>query len=317
MKKVDYANWINWVRGSHKHGAVDSVASGQQITSVRFVINAMAAVTCLAIIVSWVAGLLTTSLALIIAAALISWFFVLMAAESHMRNRFEQRRTSVTNASWPSIPAEKVLRGLARTAELRDTELGGHCERVAENSVLVGREMGLGDGSLLELYWGGVLHDLGKIAVADQTLNKASRLSEEELAEIRRHPAYGADLLNSLGKELNGIAAIVRYHHERWDGYGYPEGLKREELPLNARIVAVADVFEALTSSRPYRQPLRADQAMVYLRRSSGTHFDPAVVAVFESLFNAGQLQVATDAAPQIIEDSIHPSWVPGLSNAS
>lgn len=204
-------------------------------------------------------------------------------------------RKAVASSEFPAVPLEQVFLGLAATAEVRDTELKGHCNRVAENSAAVGNALELSDQEVQALYWGGLLHDLGKVVVAASTLEKADRLTEAELSEIRRHPDYGADMVASVAPGEVRISEAIRYHHERWDGLGYPSGLKRDEIPVTARIIAVVDVFEALTSKRPYRHPLRPDQALVYVRRCSGTHFDPMVVAAFERLYDAGALQIADE----------------------
>lgn len=184
----------------------------------------------------------------------------------------------------PYVQLESVLQSLADTAEQRDSQTHGHCERVALDSVAVGTALGLPREQLGTLYWAALLHDVGKIAIAETVLAKAGRLTSDELDEIRRHPAYGADLLTGISTSLAQVADSVRAHHERWDGLGYPLGLRSESIPLVARIVSVVDVYEALTSPRPYREPLTPDQAVVYIRRGSGTQFDPDVVAVFERL---------------------------------
>ena len=135
-----------------------------------------------------------------------------------------------------------------------------------------------------------MLHDLGKIAVPEFVLQKQGRLSEEEFSEIRRHPSYGADLLASVSTEFRPIADVVRAHHERWDGQGYPLGLHTDEIPLMARIIAIVDVFEALTSERPYREPMGPEHALEYIRNGAGTQFDPRIVPLFESLYERGGL---------------------------
>lgn len=221
-----------------------------------------------------------------------------------------------SGSNFRSVPLERVLKGLATMSEVRDTEMRGHCLRVAMNSASVGSVMGLRDEDLQILYWGGLLHDVGKLVVAASTLEKADRLTEAELAEIRRHPAYGADLVSAVAPDSSNISEAIRYHHERWDGLGYPSGLRREDIPVSARIIAVVDVFEALTSNRPYRQPLRPDQALVYVRRCSGTHFDPEVVAAFERLYRAGAIEIADEA--QVPETRTLPAtpWKPGFSVA-
>jgi len=212
-------------------------------------------------------------------------------------------------ASWslPAVQLESVLQSLADTAEQRDSQTHGHCERVALDSVAVGTALGLPREQLGTLYWAALLHDVGKIAIAETVLSKAGRLTPDELSEIRRHPAYGADLLTGISSSLAQVADSIRAHHERWDGLGYPLGLQSGGIPLVARIVSVVDVYEALTSPRPYREPLTPDQAVVYIRRGSGTQFDPEVVAVFERLHARCALpsQASMSSPTALAEDRI------------
>lgn len=197
-----------------------------------------------------------------------------------------------------SLPSglDRVLASLARTVEVRDQHTQGHCRRVARNAVALGYRLGLEKSQIEVLHWSGLLHDLGKIAVPEYILMKNGRLSEEEFTEIRRHPAYGADLLASVSVAFRPIAEVVRSHHERWDGLGYPLGLRGEEIPLLARIIAVVDVFEALTSDRPYRSPMPVEQAMRYVSHGAGTQFDPEVVASFEALVLDNEVDSANGA---------------------
>ena len=188
---------------------------------------------------------------------------------------------------------ERVLASLANTVEVRDHHTQGHCERVARNALVLGRELDLSTAELSVLYWAARLHDLGKIAVPEYILLKSGRLTEEEFSEIRRHPSYGADLLASVSTSFRPIADVVRAHHERWDGLGYPLGYKGDEIPRLARIIAIVDVFEALTSERPYRSPMPASHALRYITNGSQTQFDPDLVGVFERLYNRGKIECA------------------------
>lgn len=186
------------------------------------------------------------------------------------------------------IGRERVLESLSRTVEVRDHHTQGHCQRVAKNAQVVGQALGLQAEELDILYWAAILHDIGKIAIPEYILLKNGRLTEEEFAEIRRHPAYGADLLASVSLTFRPIADVVRAHHERWDGMGYPLGYSGREIPRLARIIAVVDVFEALTSERPYRSPMPVAQALSYVIGGAGTQFDPEIVPVFRRLVEAG-----------------------------
>lgn len=198
-----------------------------------------------------------------------------------------------TDMSGGLADSDRVLASLANTVEIRDHHTQGHCRRVARNAVVVGRALGLSRGALRILHWAATLHDLGKIAVPEYILLKTGRLSEEEFAEIRRHPMYGADLLASVSQSYRAIADVVRAHHERWDGLGYPLGLKRDEIPEMARIIAIVDVFEALTSERPYRSPMPELQALQYVKNGAGTQFDPRLVDVFAGLYLGGEIECA------------------------
>lgn len=205
-------------------------------------------------------------------------------------------KTSISQVGKESLPVValgKVLQSLASTAEARDSQTYGHCERVADDSVAIGKVLGLSNEELDTLFWAALLHDVGKMAVAESVLTKSGRLTSDELDEIRRHPGYGADLVLGISPHLVGIAEAIRAHHERWDGRGYPLGISGNRIPLLARIISVTDVYEALTSPRPYREPLRPEQAAVYIRRGSGTQFDPVVVGAFERLHATAGLATA------------------------
>ena len=190
-----------------------------------------------------------------------------------------------------AIARERVLESLARTVEVRDHHTQGHCRRVAKNSLILGQALELSSQELDVLHWAALLHDIGKIAVPEYILLKNGKLSEDEFAEIRRHPAYGADLLASVSPSFRPIADIVRAHHERWDGFGYPLGYRGEEIPRLARIIAIVDVFEALTSERPYRSPMSAGQALSYVSNGAGTQFDPEIVPIFKALVDQDKIE--------------------------
>jgi putative two-component system response regulator len=156
----------------------------------------------------------------------------------------------------------------------------------------------VGQETVRAAYWSGLLHDLGKIAVPERILQKPAALTREEMELMRRHSTVGADLLLSVDGDMEPIAEGIRCHHEWWDGAGYPNRLRREEIPLVGRIVALVDVFEALTCRRPYRSHATpAEEVLTYVRNGAGSQFDPDLVPVFEELFTRGQIY--TSEVPQ------------------
>lgn len=173
----------------------------------------------------------------------------------------------------------QTLEALGRAVDRRDGMTGGHCVRVAEYSRIIGeRVLGSRLQPLQVLEYGALLHDIGKIAVPDAILRKDGPLTEDEWRIMRQHPCLGYEILHGIAF-LTDALPIVLYHHERWDGAGYPEGLRGEAIPIAARIFSVADAFDAMTADRHYRRALSLDQAMAELQRNSGTQFDPAIVA--------------------------------------
>ena len=177
---------------------------------------------------------------------------------------------------------------LRRTVEVKDVYTRGHSDRVSEYSVLIGEKMGLSEEDLRILRIGGLFHDIGKIGIPDRILLKEAKLTDEEYAEIKKHPTIGAHILED-AEAFKDMVPIVKYHHERFDGRGYPEGLKGKEIPLFARIVAVADTFDAMTSRRSYRQALDFDYTMNEIERCKGTQFDPAIADVFLEILRTNQ----------------------------
>ncbi len=186
-----------------------------------------------------------------------------------------------------------TVTALAEAVEKRDPYTGGHVRRVVLYSVLLGHEMGLAYEDLDRLRIASTLHDVGKIAVPDEVLRKPAPLDDDEYSIMKRHTIDGAEILSRI-PELRDVLPGVRSHHERLDGRGYPDGLREDEIPLNARIIAVADTYDAMTSTRPYRKALAHDVAVAEIRRSAGSQFCPRVVAAFESLVESGELTVET-----------------------
>jgi putative nucleotidyltransferase with HDIG domain len=169
---------------------------------------------------------------------------------------------------------------LVRALDARDSYTGGHSERLAEWAEATARLLGCRDDEAQDIRWGALLHDIGKIAVPDAILRKPSRLTDEEWAIMRQHPVTGEEILRPV-ERMRGVAHILRHHHERWDGKGYPDGLVAERIPLGGRILAVVDAYSAITDERPYKPARPHAEAVAELRRSAGTQFDLKVVEAF------------------------------------
>jgi putative nucleotidyltransferase with HDIG domain len=183
----------------------------------------------------------------------------------------------------------RTLQSLATALEARDEYTRGHSQRVCEVSMLIGERMGLGADALEELRIGTILHDIGKIGVPDAILNKRARLTDEEFQTMKSHPVIGYEICKPLMLS-EGVLLIIRNHHEKLDGSGYPDGLKGGELPLSLRIVCVADAFDAMSSKRPYRGVMELSQVMAEMSRGAGTQFDPVVVECLKQLLSAGEI---------------------------
>jgi HD-GYP domain-containing protein (c-di-GMP phosphodiesterase class II) len=183
-----------------------------------------------------------------------------------------------------------MVTALAETLDKRDPYTGGHVRRVVAYSMLLGAEMSLGRADLKDLWLAATLHDIGKIATPDRILSKPSPLDREEVEIMKRHPADGAAIVSHLYNPA--VLQGVRNHHERVDGRGYPDGLAGDRLPLVARIIAVADTYDAMTTSRPYRDGLPPAKACQEIVSSAGTQLCPDVVAAFRSLYEDGRFTV-------------------------
>jgi hypothetical protein len=183
----------------------------------------------------------------------------------------------------------ETVRLLAAAVEAKDLATLNHIERVSGYAVKLAGAVGVAGRELLSVEFGAILHDVGKVGVDSDVLHKTEPLDEEEWGKMRMHPVIGARIL-SHSAFLSGARDAVRHHHERWDGGGYPDGLAGEAIPLAARIVSVADAFDAMTSDRPYRSSLAVDSAVQRLRQGAGQHWDPSLVDVFVRLWKAGEV---------------------------
>ena len=175
---------------------------------------------------------------------------------------------------------ESVVRALVSAIDAKDPYTCGHSDRVARISVRLAKELELPQQVCNTVYMAGLLHDIGKIGVDDAVLRKEGRLTEEEYEKIKRHPTLGAEILDDI-KPFSEIVPGVLHHHETWDGTGYPKGLAGEEIPIIARVIAVADSYDAMTSDRPYRKGMPVDKVDEILRGGSGSQWDPTVVDAY------------------------------------
>ncbi|MGI8733551.1 MAG: HD domain-containing phosphohydrolase [Pyrinomonadaceae bacterium] len=201
--------------------------------------------------------------------------------ENHLEELVEQRTAELDQALNSLEDAYRsTLKALTAALETRDSETHGHSERVVTYSLRLGREYGLTPEQMKSLEFGSLLHDIGKIGVPDLILRKPSKLTEEEWVRMREHPQHGQQILRGI-EFLEGPACVVGQHHEKWDGSGYPLGLRGEEIDVCARIFAVADAFDAITSDRVYRRGKSYQEAADELDEWSGRQFDPKVVEAF------------------------------------
>jgi HD-GYP domain-containing protein (c-di-GMP phosphodiesterase class II) len=190
-----------------------------------------------------------------------------------------------------------ALMDLARAIEARDPYSSGHAARVTATAEVIAARMGWDEEQIDVLRIGAALHDIGKLAVPDTVLRKNGPLDADELDHVRAHPEEGARMLGLVGT-LRAAVPCVLHHHERWDGHGYPAGTAGEEIPIEARVLAVADAYDAMTSDRPYRPALSQSDAVAELERCAGSQFDPDVVAVFAEVWRQGAL--ATPVAVRV-----------------
>lgn len=202
--------------------------------------------------------------------------------------------------------AENILFALAKSVEQRDKYTGMHCERLAAYSIALGQALGLDKSVQLTLYRGGYLHDIGKISIPDAILFKGSYLTDEEWKIMRQHTVRGEEICRPM-KSLSTVLPIIRSHHERWDGSGYPDGMRGEEIPLVARILQVADIYDALTTARSYKPAFSHEDAIqIMLEEASRGWRDPELVPLFAEVIVRENNQVVT--SPAASHDSMRES---------
>ena len=204
----------------------------------------------------------------------------------------DRRRMQVVNEELLATQEElkesniAAMKALITSEEARDPYTSGHSRRVTEYAVAIAKKMGLDEARARHIEYAGYLHDIGKIGISDAILNKESRLTDEEWRIIRKHPNTALEILNPL-KFLPEEKVIIKHHHERYDGNGYPDGLKGEDIPVGARIMAVADSFDAMNSKRPYRDAFPEDKIITELKTVRGTQLDPKIVDIFLGMIDA------------------------------
>lgn len=233
---------------------------------------------------------------LLLMGALVLWMATLLSRTRSDRAALVRRQRSRIESMQRS-----ATRALARTVEARDETTRGHLHRVRRLCLDVGRTLNLGDRNLAALGTAALLHDIGKVAVPDGILSKPGRLSDAEMEQVKVHATVGAEILEGLPTP-EPLVPIVRSHHERWDGRGYPDQLEGEAIPLGARILSAVDTYDALTSDRPYRQALSHDEAVSFLCRESGKMFDPQVVQALIDHFEDREPVIARPATPVAVD---------------
>jgi polar amino acid transport system substrate-binding protein len=190
---------------------------------------------------------------------------------------------------------KNVALALVKALETHDPYTKGHSERVAYYASKLAEKLGLDKNTISKIYWSGILHDIGKLIISSSILNKPGKLTDDEYEIIKNHTIVAYEMFKDI-ENFGNIPEIIRYHHERWDGKGYPDGLKGEEIPLEARILAIADAFDAMTSNRPYRTKLTVDEAINQIIKYSGKQFDPELAKIF--------VEMLTNNPEIILEDN-------------
>ncbi|MES0490056.1 MAG: HD domain-containing phosphohydrolase [Leptospirales bacterium] len=211
-----------------------------------------------------------------------------MKLQSNLEGLVEQRSIEVIELYKKLLLAhDAVIYTLARAAEYRDNETGTHIKRIGEFSKIIAHKMGFTEHDAVIIGKASLMHDVGKIGIEDRILLKPGQLIPEEFEIMKTHTTIGEGLLHGVGSELTNVAAeIAISHHEKMDGTGYPYGLKGDNIPLGGRIVSVVDVFDALTSNRPYKEAWSNEKATDLIRKQKGKQFDPKVVDAFFSSLN-------------------------------
>jgi len=194
-----------------------------------------------------------------------------------------------------------VIKTLVNIIETKDEYTRGHSERVTKISLAIGKALGLDKKEIETLHVSALLHDIGKIAIPEEILKKPGKLTLEEFSIIKKHPTIGTELVKEL-KNFDEISKGILYHHERFDGHGYPSGASGKDIPFNARIIAIADSFDAMTSNRPYRERLNDQNAIDEINRNRGKQFDAEIVKIFCDAYDRKLIPSAEQKFPSLVQ---------------
>ena len=291
--------------GSHEHGSVESKPQIATVDALETwvpverggaIIGAAVVWRDIAPVQAALRDIQLSSASIIALAAALLW--LLLRGVYARSSQQIVRQANALSAAVTEIETtyDRTLQALSNALDVRDSETEGHARRVVEYMELIAHELRIPVEDMAVLRRGARLHDIGKVGVPDRILRKPAALSESEWATMRRHPDLGARIIGGI-PFLEQVAAIVRHHHERWDGRGYPDGLAGDAIPLGARVFTVADSFDAMTSDRPYRSAMTVDDACREIARGSGTQFDPHVVDAFLAI-PVERLRRIQDSAP-------------------
>lgn len=215
-----------------------------------------------------------------------------MVRMNRMQRMAEQREQVERALKQLQETYDETIQGWVRALDLRDNETENHSQRVATMTAELAQAMGFKGNELVQIWRGALLHDVGKIGVPDAILHKEGALTAEERAQMQKHPEFAYDLLSPI-EYLRAAIDIPYSHHERWDGNGYPLGLKGEEIPIAARIFAVVDVYDALRSNRPYKRGWDEESTLAEIKKMAGSHFDPRIVEHFIRMRQQSSLRAA------------------------
>ena len=198
----------------------------------------------------------------------------------------------------------ETIKTLAAAIDAKDPYTHGHSERVSSFSMAISRHLGLGQEEVFRVHIAAILHDVGKLGIRESILNKPGGLSDEEFDIMRQHPSIGAQIMSPI-RMLKDIIPGIRNHHETWNGKGYPDQLKGEEIPMVARIIGIADTFDAMTTTRPYQQAMTLDYVLDKMRSMSGTRFDPVVIDAFIAAVEAGDITPPAPSSEQPVSSEV------------